>query len=181
MKHFDYIISFDQSLNNTGWCDYFSGLGQTSPHFGLIEGDISQGEMARLDGILKAIDRLVSDRTKLLVVLEDFGFSRANQGHQMGGLGYLIRYLLYKKEIPYLIVGVSQNKKFTCDKGNANKAVMIKNVYKKYHIDVDDDNIADAVSLNFVGRAVTGLWEPTNKPQDRIVEDLRKKFASILE
>ena len=181
MKHFDYILSFDQSLNHTGWCDYKATEGHMGPDFGLIEGDISQGDMARLDGILKIIDGMVSYRTNVLVVLEDFGFSRQNQGHQMGGLGYLIRYLLYKKEIPYLIVGVSQNKKFTCDKGNANKSVMIKNVYKKYHIDVDDDNIADAVSLNFVGRAVTGLWEPTNKPQDRIVEDLRKKFASILE
>jgi len=58
------------------------------------------------------------------------------------------------------------------------KDLILKEVFKRYRnsdgsrIDLDDDNIADAVNVNMVGRALLGWFRPENEAQRSVVEAL---------
>lgn len=66
-------------------------------------------------------------------------------------------------------------KKFVTGKGNAEKSLMIREVYKRWGFDAADDNQADAVGLLQVGRAVIGELTDLTKPQLEVVAALRKQ------
>ena len=66
---------------------------------------------------------------------------------QMGALHYYLRIFLLKKDTDFKIVSPGDLKKFVTGKGNAKKELMLKNVFKKWGADFDDNNLADAYSL----------------------------------
>jgi hypothetical protein len=63
---------------------------------------------------------------------------------------------------------------------NCDKDLILKEVYKRYPnpdgspIDVDDDNIADAINMNMIGRALLGWKVLDNQAQQAVIEDLNK-------
>lgn len=58
--------------------------------------------------------------------------------------------------------------------GNADKNIVIKEVYKRWQFDTNDDNIADAFVLNRIGCQMTGRDKPQTSIQQVIAEDLVK-------
>jgi len=56
--------------------------------------------------------------------------------------------------------------------------VILKEVFKRYRddqgqpIDLEDDNIADAVNFNMIGRAVLGWMTTSNEAQKEVVTQL---------
>lgn len=66
---------------------------------------------------------------------------------QMGALHFYLRIFLFKKNINYKIIAPGTLKKFVTGKGNAKKNLILLNVYKKWNIEFNDDNLADAYSL----------------------------------
>jgi crossover junction endodeoxyribonuclease RuvC len=68
-------------------------------------------------------------------------------------LGTLMRMKLYESGLPFIVVSPNQLKKFATGKGNAQKSLVIREVYKKYNIDVKDDNQADAIVLAKIAEA----------------------------
>jgi crossover junction endodeoxyribonuclease RuvC len=87
----------------------------------------------------------------------------------------VIRYGLYRRGIPYLLVAPGQVKKFATGKGNSEKNLVIRAVFQRFGIEADDDNAADAVTLLHIGKAISGLWEPTMDAQREVVAQLRKE------
>lgn len=78
------------------------------------------------------------------------GLSHQSTGNfvlQMGGLHYYLRVFFYKKCCDYKIVPPGELKKFITGKGNAKKNLMLLNVFKKFGVSFEDDNLADAYSL----------------------------------
>ena len=67
---------------------------------------------------------------------------------QMGALHYYLRIFLLKKGVNFKIVTPGTLKKFVTGKGTAKKELMLKNVFKKWGADFDDNNLADAYSLS---------------------------------
>jgi crossover junction endodeoxyribonuclease RuvC len=107
------------------------------------------------------------------VVIEGFAFAaRGNAVVQLAGLQYLVRHQLFTKQIPFKLVTPNQAKKFLTGKQNVDKNVILKEVFKRYKLDVDDDNIADAINLNKIGQALLGLIEIGNQAQREVVEEL---------
>jgi len=102
--------------------------------------------------------QLVDSRS--LVIIEDFAFSRGNVAHKLGGLGYLVRHALWKNGIPFIRVGPKQRAKFCCGNGNGKKELMLKYVEKRFGVDTDSHDAADAVTLNFIGQALVGWYRP---------------------
>jgi Holliday junction resolvasome RuvABC endonuclease subunit len=177
---FNRIAAFDLSLTSTGWSTFYEG----KVDYGVFSAG-TMGEMERLHFLLSHIRRTINATidvpwVKTLVVLEDFAFARANQAHQLGGLGYLVRFWCWQSAQPYILVGPGQNKKFTGGKGSINKAVMMKYVLSKYGIDTNDDNAADAIGLAFIGRALLGQFEPTADAQRAVLKELRKKYPDLV-
>ena len=74
----------------------------------------------------------------------------------------------------------SQLKKFATGKGNVDKNVVIKEVYKRFGIDTDDDNTADAVVLGHIGMSLTGAYIPTTADQRAMLTDIRKRHAVLV-
>jgi crossover junction endodeoxyribonuclease RuvC len=66
---------------------------------------------------------------------------------QMGALHFLIRIMLKKAEVNYKIISPGTLKKFVTGDGRAKKDLMLLNVYKKWGMEFNDDNLADAYSL----------------------------------
>lgn len=101
----------------------------------------------RMIQILDELYPIKPNKTKL-VYLE--GLSYGSQGKsvsQLGAVHYLTRIFLYKKNINYKIISPSELKKFVTGKGNAQKDLMLLNVYKKWGVEFTDNNLADAYSL----------------------------------
>jgi len=101
----------------------------------------------RLIQILDVLNKLDQEDIKM-VYLE--GLSYGSQGRsvsQIGAVHYLTRIFLYKNKINYKIISPSELKKFITGKGNAKKDLMLLNIYKKFGISYEDDNLADAYSL----------------------------------
>jgi crossover junction endodeoxyribonuclease RuvC len=160
------ILGLDLSLTGTGWV-----LDDTlSLNMGLIDTDKMEG-LARIDHILNKIAEVLnlsSDYknhlpSEVLVVIEDFSFASKGSGlFQIAGLGYLIRWWLYKQGVKFILIPPTVLKKFVTGVGNADKNIILKEIYKRWGADINDDNIGDAYVLTKIGRAQQGWDKPEN-------------------
>jgi crossover junction endodeoxyribonuclease RuvC len=107
-----------------------------------------------------AVERLAAHRWMLhdfldsipepeMVCLEGYAYGRAAQNHQVGELGGLARLLLYDRGLEYKTVPLAPStlKKFVTGKGNAQKNTVLREVYRVWGIEAEDDNVADAYGL----------------------------------
>jgi crossover junction endodeoxyribonuclease RuvC len=78
------------------------------------------------------------------------GPAYASQGAfilQMGALHFMIRIMLKKKGVPFKVVAPGTLKKFVTGDGRAKKDLMLLKVYKKWGVEFENDNLADAYGL----------------------------------
>ena len=66
---------------------------------------------------------------------------------QMGALHFMIRIMLKRAGINFKVVAPGTLKKFVTGDGRSKKDLMLLNVYKKWGMEFNDDNLADAYSL----------------------------------
>jgi len=78
------------------------------------------------------------------------GLSYASKGQavsQMGAAHFMTRIFLWENEIKYKVISPGSLKKFVTGKGNCKKDLILLKVYKKWGVEFEDDNLADAYSL----------------------------------
>lgn len=78
------------------------------------------------------------------------GLSYASTGSkfaELAGLHYFIRTKLIESNQNFDIIPPTTLKKYVTGKGNSNKNIMIKEIYKKWNVDFNDDNLADSYAL----------------------------------
>ena len=73
--------------------------------------------------------------------------SKGANALQMGALHYMIATFLFKNNITFKAIEPTKLKKFVTGKGNSKKELMLLNVYKKWGVEFNDNNLADAYSL----------------------------------
>jgi len=101
----------------------------------------------RLIGIRDNIITHINNETSN-VCIEGLSYaSVGNSNAELAAIHYLVRIYLYEQNIDFKIITPAQLKKFVTGKGNSKKSLMIKNVYKNFGFDTEDDNIADAFGL----------------------------------
>ena len=172
------IIAFDLSLTATGYAKLV--LQQNLLTNGLIQPRHKENGVDRLNTILTRLAPFVS--SDALVILEGFSFaSNGSYAREIAGLGWLVRWWLYKRGVPYLEIAPAQLKKFVTGKGNADKDLMLKEVLKRFAIDLDNHNVADAVGLLYIGLALIGKWQPTTDQQRAVVTAVRNSNRTLLE
>jgi crossover junction endodeoxyribonuclease RuvC len=91
-----------------------------------------------------------------IVVLEGYSYASANQAHQVGELGGVVRVALFDKRIPFVDVAPAVLKKFATGKGNAPKDAMIAAAIRRFDFEGTDNNEADAWMLREMGLAAYG-------------------------
>ena len=87
---------------------------------------------------------------KVYVCLEGYAMgvsASKSRSFDIGELGGIVKMVLFNNNIPYVIVPPTCLKKFISGKGNAPKDIIIKEVYKKYSFDTNNNNHADAFAL----------------------------------
>ena len=102
-----------------------------------------------------------------LVVLEGYAFARANQAHQLGELGGVIRVALMDRGQPYTDVPPANLKLFACGRGNATKQEMLGAAIRKLGYERNDHNEADALWLLEIATCGVGLSIAANDAQRR--------------
>lgn len=171
------VLSFDLSLTASGWALAVDGVVR---EHGLISG--------KCDGVA----RLIHNRNRIcecididrpdLVIFEDLAWSKNESfAKENAGLAYMVRAELVTDKIPYVVAAANQLKKFCCGSGGSKKAPVkkeqvMKDLYKRFGHDVNDNNIADAIVLAYIGMALIGDWEPKISAQGEVVAALRKNY-----
>ena len=111
-----------------------------------------------------------------LVVLENYSYASANQAHQIGELGGILRVLFYEKQIRYIVVAPGQVKKFATGKGNAKKEQIAVACYKHWDIEFNTNDEADAYVLMRIGMALKGIdVDKLTSYQKEIIKTINKE------
>lgn len=142
----------------------------------------SRDEDARLiqlaDQVIEYVATATSsdeDMLPSLIVIEGLGFaSQTSSAMTRAGLHFLVRTRLRSFTWAHVqIVAPSTLKKFVTGKGNSEKSLMLREVYKRWKCDCTDDNQADAVGLAYIGAALVGEWECETQAQREVIALLK--------
>ena len=134
------VLGLDLSLTATGYAynDEVTGVIRSK----------ARG-MRRLAEIREAVLELAHEAD--VVVLEGYSYASANQAHQIGELGGVVRLALHDRRIPFVDVAPAALKKFATGKGNAPKDAMIAAAIRRFGFEGSDNNEADAWMLRCMG------------------------------
>lgn len=117
----------------------------------VIEGTKLKG-LPRLDSIREQVISFIDHEMPELVVIEGFAYNAKGASvFEMGGLGWLLRWTMFKMQQPFLVAPPSVLKSFATGKGNSAKEIMIREVYRKWKYEAKDNNDADAYALAKLG------------------------------
>lgn len=178
------IISVDASLTSTGLIILDNDkiikqkLIKSKP---IIDGK----PIDELRRILKIVDQIDDEiekeyipRMPELAVIEGMAFMARNTSSliQLSALNYFIRAMLQKNNTPFIVVAPTTLKKFVTGKGNSPKDVLMLEVYKRYKVSLDKNDLADSYGLARCGLAVLGLDKKLTQQQKEVVELLKKQL-----
>jgi Holliday junction resolvasome RuvABC endonuclease subunit len=136
------VLGLDLSLTATGYA-------YNEEVVGVIRSK-AKGER-RLAEIRDAVEELAFEAD--VVVLEGYSYASANQAHQIGELGGVIRLTLWQRRKPFVEVPPAVLKKFATGKGNADKDAMLAAAIRRFGFEGDNNNAADAWLLRCMGLA----------------------------
>lgn len=88
------------------------------------------------------------------IIIEGYGFARTQNIIPLIEIGTVMRYNLWTDGYNYIDVPPTSLKKFVTGKGNVKKEQMLKEVFKRFHIDCYSSDEADAVGLAYFGMAL---------------------------
>ncbi|GIU69210.1 MAG: hypothetical protein KatS3mg002_0446 [Candidatus Woesearchaeota archaeon] len=145
-------------------CEYFGGVDLSLNSAGVIILDFNyniQIQKVITSKVEDEIDIRINDivnsilsiflpyKDKLSVNIEGLSFfvSKSQRGLQLAGLHYVLRNYLFTHSIPFEITPPTSLKKYITGKGTSNKNIIIKEIYKRWSVDFDSDDLADAYGL----------------------------------
>lgn len=102
---------------------------------------------ARLVFVRDKVRSFLSGFQPELVAIEGYAHGAKFGREQAGELGGILRVTLWEELWPYVVVAPPTLKKWVTGKGVAEKSLILREVYKKWGFDAEDDNLADAFAL----------------------------------
>jgi Holliday junction resolvasome RuvABC endonuclease subunit len=89
-----------------------------------------------------------------LVVFEGYGYAgKFTHSHSLGELGGVLKLVALDRKIPFIVVPPTVLKLFVTGKGNTEKNAVSKEAYKRFGVDLTDNNQIDAAVLAIMGLA----------------------------
>lgn len=150
-------IGIDQSYSGFG----MSVLGQDGSHLTTVTAFKGRG-VARLREIQRHVADVMYDYDGAVTDVAMEGYAYGSQMANMAGeLGAAVKLALFEYDVYPLIVPPTTLKKYVTGKGNAGgKGQIMLNVYKKWGVEMLDDNAADAYGLARIAACLhTNLYE----------------------
>jgi len=171
------VMGIDPSLNNTAYC--FLGV-QEQPKTCKIRVGKKKG-VPRLLHIERNIEPLLLSYQPELIVIEGYSYASTNQAHQTGELGGILRRMFHIYGVRWIEVAPPILKKFITGKGNADKNLVLLNVYKRWGLDLKSDDEADAFGLAKIGTYLLGADDSDLiRPQQEALKKIREKMKEGL-
>ena len=170
-------IGLDLSLSSTGFCILTGG--EIRVETIKSKPDPAVNDLARLKYIVAEVMRRIPKGVSIISV-EDF-FVPGNRfqigaGIKLAMLGTVVRMALYDAGMPFFVVSPSSLKKYILGKGVGQKSLIIMAVYKKWGLEVKDDNQADGCVLAHIGEQIdavlNGRTYDSTKAQTEVVAAL---------
>lgn len=167
------VVGIDASLTNTGIVIYDTeALGPCC---------WSTVIASKQDGASRLIEirEQVRDATRGadMVVIEGYAYSMANQAHQLGELGGVLRVLFHEIGVKFTVVEPHQLKKFATGTGNAPKELILQQVLKRFGTEFKTSHEADAYVLARIGAALLGHVQGLTALQLSVVDEVRSGKA----
>lgn len=167
------IMGIDPSLNSTTYCFLWV---RGKPNIGKISVGKKRG-VPRLLHIERNIEHLLLDCPPKLIVIEGYSYASTHQAHQAGELGGILRRLFHVYGVRWVDVPPPTLKKFITGKGNADKNLVLLHVYKRWGLELKNDDEADAFGLAKVGAYLVGADDSDLiKPQKEALKTIREKL-----
>lgn len=95
------------------------------------------------------------------LALEGYSFgSKNSHSHALGELGGVLRLAAHDCRLQFVTVPPNTLKLFATGKGGASKEVVLKEAFKRWGIDVSDNNEADAGVLSLIAHCAFGSVHP---------------------
>ena len=167
------VMGIDPSLTATGIVVLKNG---EVVHQEVLKNRPSLLTIERVQDIYFQITEAVYRFTPQIIVIEGLSFSSRGQGvDAIFYLGWRIREELSLQVMPWIESPPSQVKKFATGKGNSGKEVVMKDVYKRWGYDTDDNNLADAYVMAQIGLAYLESEEGLTLFQQEVIDALQGK------
>lgn len=157
------VLALDLSLNGTGmaWGTYDDEKNKvTHIKTDIIKTKKIKDHMKKICYIKKIIGRKNKEfaPNKILIEGQSYG-SRGRATLSIAQLHGVIMYACLKQwQVEYHTIPPTVVKKFITGKGNSRKSMILKSLYKRFHIDVDDEDKADAIGVLLTGAAMKEVW-----------------------
>lgn len=174
------ILGVDLSLTASGWCHSVDGK--------IVQHGLAPGKGLYMDRLIYVRNRIcekVDEFQPDLVVFEDLSFGSKGQAvHEHAGLAFMIRAEMVQDKRKYCLIAPSSLKKFVCGtagspKNPMKKEHMLKFLATRFHHDVNENNIGDAIGLTYIGMALMGDWECQIEPQREVIKKIRESNPSL--
>lgn len=143
------FLGIDQSLSCTSLC-LFEAQGVSFTRLKPLYMGVSRTAEIYND-FCKFLDETPHDKI-MGAAIEGYAYSAKGAVFNLGELGGVLRLALYTRGIPTIEVPPTFLKKHMTGKGNSPKNLMLKEAYKRYEVDLDDDNDSDAFALSLVAQ-----------------------------
>ena len=158
-------------------------------------GPTKQPDAMRYHLICEEISDIICLQPDDFIFIEEYAYGANGQITRIAELGGILRYkLLVEQEFDakkFFEVGPSVLKKFITGKGNAQKDPVMKEVFKQYGFDAEDNNEADACGLGMLGGSLmllaAGREVNLSKPKREALDAMLKRnkvtheqFAQLL-
>lgn len=109
-----------------------------------------------------------------LCCIEGYSFaSKGGKAFDRVEFGALLRYRLMAR-MRLIEVPPTTLKLFAAGKGNADKTAMALAVYKRWKVELPDDNQVDAYCLSRMAACIAGWAQPENESQQRAIDSVLK-------
>ena len=171
------VLGIDASLTGTGIA-VFDLYGNKSG-IDLVHNEAIQVKSTgeeRLKAIRDRIADIISSWQIGYVAIEGYAFSRANQAHQIGELGGVLRLFLHEHNIPFVEIAPSAVKKFATGKGNAQKHEVAAHVQKRWDVMFKTNDETDAYVIGRMGTVLAGggaIDDQLTMFQQEVIDELR--------
>ena len=173
------IVGLDISLTSTGLVVLEDGVMIFNKAIkSKNEGKTVEERLNRISEIIDELKANIHNKNIDVIVIEGYSFgSRVGMAYTIGELGGIARWEF--RGYKMFEIAPTQLKKFITGKGKCDKNLILKEVYKRYNVDFDSDDIADAFALAMIYWTLhcieNNIECKLTKPQKEVIGLMRKE------
>lgn len=180
------VIGIDPSLRTTGVAISRRAFGETTLELVTLRTMPHWDTLQRILRTPSLIDELLCDVEHIeLVVIEGLSYcSRGRSIVDIGGLWWAIRLMLAtsssRYHVPVIVIPPARLKQFATGRGNAEKSLIMREIWRQWKVEAEDEHQADAAVLAIIGEGILGRLEDATVRQIEIIGRLRREYSELL-